>query len=627
VPPISRRTLLRASTATLATLATRARANERPQRSRPNILWLVSEDNFPFISAYGDRLAHTPTIDALATSGVLYQNAFSTHPVCAPSRYGIITGMYAQSAAPAQHMRAEARLPHFVQGFPKYLRDAGYYCTNNAKTDYNASLDVQALWHESSDRAHWRNRPANAPFFAVFNFMTTHESRLFAPTPGRVRPEDVRVPQYLPDTPDVRRDISSYYNLIERMDGEVAAHLAALDAAGLADDTIVFYYSDNGGVLPRSKRYCYDEGMRTALVMRVPEKWAHLAPASPGSIITTPVGLIDLAPTVLSMAGLSPPSYMHGVPLVAPRRVKRRQYMLGGRDRMDERYDFMRTARDERYRYIRNYLPHRIYGQHGAFEWQMDSYRAWERAYRAGQLNPAQRRFFGEKPAEELYDIEADPDQLENLVEVASHRKRLETMRAALDAHMLAVNDNGFIPESSPLEGYEASRAPGAYPLKRAMQLAARAIQRDARNAMDFATLLNDSNEVIRYWAVQGLLMLKQGAAPARDLVESCFRTDASTPVRIVAAELLALLGPTEPPVRYLGELVESHANARIRLQALNSLTALGESARLALAQVQHATRDSDTYVSNAATYLSLVLEGTYTPESQIYTGLGARKS
>jgi hypothetical protein len=301
--------------------------------------------------------------------------------------------------------------------------------------------------------------------------------------------------------------------------------------------------------------------------------------------------------------------------------------MFGGRDRMDERYDFMRTARDERYRYIRNYLPHRIYGQHVAFEWQMDSYRAWERAYRADQLNPIQRRFFGEKPAEELYDIETDPDQLENLVGVASHRKRLEAMRAALDAHMVAVNDNGFIPESSPLEGYEASRAPGAYPLKRVMELAARAIQRDARNALDFAALLSDSNEVIRYWAAQGLLMLKQGATPARDSVESCFRADASTPVRIVAAELLALLGPAEAPVQYLGELAGNHANARIRLQALNSLTALGETARPGLAEVQRATGDSDIYVRQAARYLGLVLDGTYTPESQIYSGLAARQS
>jgi hypothetical protein len=535
--------------------------------------------------------------------------------------------MCPESAGPAQHMRAEGRVPAFLHGFPKYLRDAGYYCTNNAKTDYNAVLDMKAMWDESSERAHWRNRPGSAPFFAVFNFMTTHESRMFRETPGRVRPEDVSVPAYLPDTPEVRRDVASYYNLMERMDGEVAEHLAALEAAGLADDTIVFYYSDNGGVLPRSKRYCYEAGMRISLVVKAPAKWAHLLPTAPGSVVDTPVGLMDLAPTVLSMAGLTPPSYMHGVAFAGSRRIKRRPYMFGGRDRMDERYDFMRTVRDERYRYIRNYAPHRIYGQHTAFEWQMDSYRSWESLHRAGKLNEIQERFFREKPAEELYDVAADPDQIRNLIDAPEHRQRIAKMRAALDAHMLAVNDNGFIPESSPLEGYDASRVAGAYPLERVMQLAGRAIARDPRNAAELGALLGDANEAIRYWAAQGLLMLKAGAMPAKEALQTCFEKDASTPVRIVAAESLALSGSAEEPVRYLGELIGSASNARVRLQALNALTFIGEPARQALAAIKAAARDPDTYVASAGRYLSLVLEGAYTPASQIYVGLAARQS
>lgn len=626
--PVSRRTFVAAGGAAAALVAfERGLAKEPKTAGRPNILWLVSEDNFPFIGAYGDPLAHTPTIDALAASGVRYANAFSSAPVCAPSRYAIITGMCPESAGPAQHMRAEGRVPAFLHGFPKYLRDAGYYCTNNAKTDYNAVLDMKAMWDESSERAHWRNRPAGAPFFAVFNFMTTHESRMFRETPGRVRPDEVPVPAYLPDTPEVRRDIASYHNLIERMDGEVAAHLAALGEAGLADDTVVFYYSDNGGVLPRSKRYCYEAGMRVSLVVKAPAKWAHLLQGEPGSVVEAPVGLMDLGPTVLSMAGLTPPSYMHGVSFAGARRVKRRQCMFGGRDRMDERYDFVRTVRDERYRYIRNYAPHRIYGQHGAFEWQMDSYRSWETQHRAGKLDEVRERFFREKPAEELYDVVADPDQVHNLIEASGHRGRLGKLRAALDAQMLAVNDNGFIPESSPLEGYDASRAPGAYPLKRVMQLAARAIQRDPRNAAEFGALLGDSNEVIRYWAAQGLLMLKAGAAPAKDTLQTCFEKDVSIPVRIAVAECLVLLGPAEAPVRYLSEVAGSSANPRVRLQALNTLTFIGEPARQSLSVIQAAVRDSDTYVSSAARYLSLVLEGTYTPASQIYVGLGARGS
>jgi arylsulfatase A-like enzyme len=409
---LSRRIFLTAG-ATAAALAAfdRGRAADSESRSRPNILWLVSEDNSPLIGAYGDRLAHTPAIDALAKQGVLYANAFSNSPVCAPTRFGIITGMYPESCGPAHHMRAQGRIPAFVSGFPKYLRDAGYYCTNNVKTDYNAQLDMEAMWHESSPTAHWRNRPKDAPFFAVFNFMTTHESRMFKDAEGRVRPQDVRVPAYLPDSPEVRQDIASYYNLVEQMDGEVAAHLAALDAAGLAEDTIIFYYSDNGGVLPRSKRYCYDEGLRVPLIARFPAKWAHLAPAAAGTTISAPVSLVDLAPTVLTIAGVDPPAHMQGVSLVRAK-SKRAPYVFGMRNRMDERYDMVRTIRDERYRYIRNYAPHRPYGQHQAFEWQMDSYRTWQTEHLAGRLNPVQERFFREKPAEEFYDLVADPPSI-----------------------------------------------------------------------------------------------------------------------------------------------------------------------------------------------------------------------
>lgn len=624
---VSRRTFLAAG-ATAAALAAfdSGRAADERSRSRPNILWLVSEDNAPLIGAYGDRLAHTPAIDGLARQGVLYANAFSNAPVCAPTRFGIITGMYAESCGPAHHMRAQGRIPAFLQGFPKYLRDAGYYCTNNSKTDYNAALDMDAMWHESSPTAHWRNRPKEAPFFAVFNFMTTHESRMFKENKGRVQPRDVRVPPYLPDSAEVRQDIAGYYNLMEQMDGEVAAHFAALESAGLAQDTIVFYYSDNGGVIPRSKRYCYDAGLRIALIARFPAKWAHLAPAAPGSTIATPVSLIDLPPTVLTIAGIDPPAHMQGTSLVRAK-GKLGPYTFGMRNRMDERYDMMRTVRDEGYRYIRNYSPHRAYGQHRAFQWQMDSYRAWETEHLTGRLNATQERFFREKPAEEFYDLVADPDQIDNLIDAPAHRERVDAMRAALDAHMLAVNDNGFIPESSPIEGYDASRAPGVYPLQRVMQVADAAIRRDPKKAAQFGELLSDTNEVVRYWAAQGLLMLKAGASPAKAALEACAQKDSSPQVRIVAAEALTWLRAPDPSVQYLGELLSTYSDARVRLQALNALTFIGAPARAVLPIIERAIEsDGDEYVRSAARYLSSILRGTYTPSSQIYQGLRARQ-
>lgn len=624
---LTRRHLLTASAAAAAlAVADKSMGKSRAAPRRPNILWLVSEDNNPFIGAYGDRLAHTPTIDALASKGVLYANAFSNAPVCAPSRFGIISGMYAESCAPAQQMRADARLPKFLHGFPKYLRDAGYYCTNNDKTDYNAEFNLQEMWDESSDQAHWRNRPKDAPFFAVFNFFTTHESRLFKVTEGRVKPADVRVPAYLPDVPEVRRDIASYYNLMEVMDGELAEKLAELEQAGFAEDTIVFYYSDNGGVLPRSKRYCYDEGLRCALVVHVPPKWSQLAAAMPGSIITAPVSFIDLAPTVLALASLKPPSYMPGSPFMGEG-AKPKQYAFGMRDRMDERYDLVRTVRDERYRYIRNYSPHRIYAQHQAFEWQMDSYRAWETQHLAGKLNEVQKRFWHEKPAEEFYDLKSDPDQIVNLIDASAHRRRIAAMRSALDVHMLAINDNGFIPEGSPLQEYDASRRPQAYPLKRVMQLAERCIRREPRHLPALVAALDDANEVIRYWGVQGLLMLKQQALPAKETIQTCFDKEASTPVRIVLAEALAQLGEEQRAVKYLAELLDSNADMRVRLQALNALTWVGLPAKQALPAIERAVADTnaDEYIRNAGGYLILVLNGRYQPSSRVYQGRGAR--
>ena len=393
----------------------------------------MSEDNNPWIGAYGDRLARTPNLDALARRGLLYRNAWSAAPVCAPSRFAILTGVHPESCAPANHMRAVARLGGALRTYPELLREAGYYCTNNAKTDYNCDVDPAAIWNESSASAHWRNRPAGAPFMAVFNLGTTHESSLFQPVAGAVAPADVRVPAYLPDTPEIRQDFATYYNLIERMDAEVGARLKELDDAGVADDTIVFYYSDNGGALPRTKRYCYDQGLHCALVVSVPPRWAHLAPAPMGTAVEAPISLVDLAPTLLSIAGIDAPPEMQGAAFLGRRIAPPRTYVFGMRNRMDERYDFVRAASDGRFHYIRNYTPHRVF-QHGAFEWLAKGYQSWEREYLAGRLDAVQQRFFaGERPFEELYDLHRDPDQVRNLAAEPAMARQLEAMRRELD--------------------------------------------------------------------------------------------------------------------------------------------------------------------------------------------------
>ena len=368
---------------------------------RPNILCLVSEDCPPRLGAYGDKLARTPNIDALARQGTLFAAAFSTSPVCAPSRFALLTGRHGESAPPANQMTGFGRTPPGIVTYPELLRAAGYYATNNAKTHYNSDIDPAAIWDETSPRAHWRNRPDGAPFLAIFNCMETHESCVFRAQPGPVAPDDVTLPAYLPDTDGVRFALANHYNSIAAMDRFVGERLAELDAAGEADNTIVFYYSDHGSPLPRSKRFCYDEGLRIPMIIRVPQRFRHLLALEPGSRVADPVSLIDLLPTFARIVERAPPSGIHGQ-AIDPARPRR--YAFSGRDRMDEHWDMTRTVRSSRFRYIRNYTPYRPWGQHYAFAWESRASQDYEREHLSGRLDATRNRFWQGKPAEELYD-------------------------------------------------------------------------------------------------------------------------------------------------------------------------------------------------------------------------------
>lgn len=609
----SRRQALTAMGAAGVTSACATANGGSTRRELPNILWLTSEDNNPFIGAYGDQVARTPNIDALARGGILYRNVYANAPVCAPSRFCLLTGLHPESAAPANHMRADAMLPDFIQTYPEYLRALGYYCTNNEKTDYNCKIEPDAIWNESSEQAHYRNRPEGAPFMAVFNSMITHESRLFGETSGVVSPHNVRVPSYLPDTPEVRQDFASYYNLMEQMDAFVGSHLRDLEQAGLAEDTIVFYYSDNGGCLPRSKRYCYEEGHRVALVVHVPEKWRHLAPVPSGSEVAAPVSFIDFVPTLLSLAGVKQPREMPGAPFLGRDIADPKVYAFGMRNRMDERYDFIRTVTDGRYRYIRNYMPHRPLGQVVAFPWMLQSYQSWHSHYLAGNLSPVQARFFQPKPFEEFYDLEADPDEVNNIAdEPREGASVMSDMRRALDKHMLAINDNGFIPEGSPLEGYLASRQPGFYPLAQVMVVAARAASGREGEVDALVRDLGSDNEAIRYWAATGLLIRGGGAVSAAAAMRDALETESSPQVCVVLAEGITHVGHADLGVAELASLLSDDQPEMVRLQALNALTWVDDPS-LAMPMVERLVDDRG-YLGRAATYLVRVQDGTFDP-------------
>ncbi len=522
----------------------------------PNILWVSSEDNGPHLGAYGDDHAATPNLDALAARGLIYRNAWSTAPVCAPARTAVISGLYPASTG-AHHMRSRSRLPDGFRFFPQLLREAGYYVTNNAKEDYNLEKPggQGAVWHESSREAHWRNRPRGAPFFAVFNFTVTHESQIRRRPHTPVHdPAAVRVPAYHPDTPEVRQDWAQYHDKLTEMDALVGERLAELEAAGLVDDTIVFYWGDHGPGLPRSKRTALQTGLGVPLIVSIPAKYRHLAPADyePGGSTDRLVGFVDFAPTTLSLAGIEPPAHYQGRAFLGVHEAEPNEVVFGFSDRMDERHDLVRSVRDQRYLYARNFLIDRPYGQRVAYQMETPTTRVWLRLFREGKLNEAQARFWREKPSEELYDLENDPDLVNNLAASAAHAPDRERLSLRLRNHLLGIRDLGFLPEGEMHRRAAAMGAvpwtygQGGYQVERVLAAAELASDRSAWDeaATDrLERFLADPDSAVRAWAAIGLRVRGEAAVQATLAALRAALRDASAPVRIHAAEALGRFG------------------------------------------------------------------------------------
>lgn len=433
----------------------------------PNILWISAEDLSPRLGAYGDTLARTPHLDRLAGEGVRYTRAFTTAGVCAPSRAAIITGMY-QNGIGAHHMRTTHQAPGlptpyaavpppYVKTFTEYLRRAGYYTTNNAKEDYQLTVTSEhghpfSAWDESSGDAHWRNRPrADQPFLSIFNFTTTHESGVFGPDDSTTTaPAAVEVPPYYPDTRDVREEIAHHYDNIAALDRQVGRILGQLKEDGLARETIVVFWGDHGDGLPRAKRWLYDSGIRVPLIVRVPEKyreWAGIG--APGSANGELVSLLDLGPTMLSLAGVDVPQHMDGRAFLGPQTTPAPDYVFGARDRIDSAYDMVRSARGERFHYIRNAYPQKPYVLHVPYRNQTSIMQELFRLDATGELEGAEQRWMrSSRPPEELYDTEADPHEINNLAGDPEHQDVLKRMRRATTRWMEAIDDLGKVPET-----------------------------------------------------------------------------------------------------------------------------------------------------------------------------------
>lgn len=459
-----------------------ASALNSPSSVKPNFLFVVFEDMGPRIGAFGDAVATTPVLDAFAAQSAQFANTFTTAGVCAPSRSSLITGVHQQTLG-TQHMRTrspssllssggpisyDAVPPADVKAFPELLRKAGYYTSNNGKTDYQFG-EPFTVWDDQAAEHPWRGRPDDKPFFAMVNIMESHESFIWptdafsmSPLVNIVRlrnlwalsgkekvtdPESVEVPPYLPDTPVVRADIARHYDNIAFAEKQLARLLDDLEADGLADNTIVVVTTDHGDGFPRMKRAIYDSGIKVPMMVRFPDR------RDAGVKHDRLVSFVDLGPTFLSLPGEDVPDYVQGQPLFSQSPAPPRDYIVAGSDRFDGTPEYQRAIRDERWKYIRNYRPDLPFFRHLNFRDQLPTMKEIWRLHEEGSLTPIQAQYFATpRPEEELYDTAIDPHEIQNLAADPAHGDTLTRLRAAYDAFVASTGDLSSIPEAEMIE-------------------------------------------------------------------------------------------------------------------------------------------------------------------------------
>ena len=569
---------------------------------RPNVLWITSEDNGPHLGCYGEKHAITPNIDQFAKEGVRYTRAFTVHGVCAPSRSGIITGMY-PSELGSVNMRCSATIPEPIKCFPEYLRKADYYCTNNAKEDYNFKTP-KAAWDESSKKAHWKNRPADAPFFAVFNFTGTHESQLWNSAdfdtthPKRLKktewqkPENMTIPPIYPDTTEVRRDIARLFERITEFDYFVKDRIDELKQAGLHEDTIIFVWSDHGDGLPRAKRWLYDSGTLSPLLVRVPEKYRIAGQAKPGTADNQLVNFIDLGPTVLNQVGIKIPEHMQGHAFLGNDLPPKRKYIFGARQRIDELYDMVRSVRDRRYRYVVNFLPLLPYLPYLDYAEKCNTMKEMRKLYAEGKLNEAQAQWMADhRPAEELYDLDNDPWETRNLADDPGCAEVKKRLQKALTSWMIETRDTGLLAEPEMIRlanqyggEYNIFRQPGGVDrVKRLAELALLSTHPQPSDRPVIEAAVTDEDPAVRYWAV---LAMRTNPDNTGQLLKTA--QDENPSVRIAAAWSLWLTGKQQEAVSILEkELKQINQQEETLHFAMNVLNQCGPAASAAMQTVK----------------------------------------
>ncbi len=584
---------------------------------RPNILWITLEDISPDLGCYGDSFSVTPNIEALAQRSVRYTHAWSNAGMCATARATLITGIYPPSTG-AQNMRSDVRLPEWMRAFPEYLRDAGYYCSNHVKTDYNWQAPESTWDRQHRDWADegWRQRASGQPFFTVINITDTHSSQLYyrgeknwkrrvkqLPPEQIHDPAKVNVPPYYPDTPEVRGDLARYYDNISFADGLIGKILQQLKADGLAEETIVFLFSDHGRGMPRSKSWCFETSLRVPLIVHFPETYRHLAPAKAGNTLDRLVSFVDFAPTVLSLCGVEIPEHLHGSAFLGEMAGPVKRYAFAYRDRMDERYELIRAITDGRFKFIRNYYPHLpwFHDQTRNYPRLQPTYAKWHELAHAGELSGHAETYMAHsKPREQLFDLANDPYELENLAGSPEHQQTLERLRGALQTWMVDIVDLGFMPEAQWFTRFEdtGDRRPRhtivressiQYPLQQIMALADSVGLNDIEVMQLQGESPESSDPATRYWAAVGLLA--QASLGSEELAGLTRQLKDPIPsCRIAAAKALLTHAQQREALETLAADL-GHHNLYVSLLAANALEHVGAAAYSIADRLHQATK------------------------------------
>ena len=532
------------------------------QQKRPNIVWITTEDNSScWYKLYNpEHGVAMPTIEKLASHGLLFKNAYSNAPVCSAARSTIISGVYGpRTGAHFHRPQVKVKLPKGLKLFPAYLREAGYYTTNNSKQDYNYEKSaIKGVWDESSKKATYKKRKKGQPFFHVQNFTNTHESRLFPDFPKDkkfiIDPAKVNLFPYHPDTPKMREKYAQYLTLNNSTDALMGKVVDQLEKEGLLDDTFIFHYGDHGGVLPGGKGYAHNDGLQVAMVVYVPKNFKHLAPAKNGTKVDGLVQFVDLSATVLNIAGLEIPEQIDGKPFlgkgVTLEEINKRNTAIGYADRFDEKYDHVRFMRKGKYTYWRNYQPFNFDGLHNFYRYKQEVFREWRDLAKAGKLNATQTAFFKARAPEQLFDIEKDPHEVNNLAKDPAYQNILVEMRRAMKSRVRSLPDVSFLPETAltPCNGNVVDLLKSnKQQIAKLASIADLQLTPYPEAKAQINSALSSDDPMERYW---GLIVCSSFGKTADSFYDKATELATNDPNRLVrtrAVEFLGLTGAADP--------------------------------------------------------------------------------